>query len=128
MLVDALLNEHIPAEKLAEVKRVLYGNPVGTVPISPATEALAAEGNFEVKAFSFPSVKDQLREPRVVRVGVIQHSIVLPTTDPVDAQYFAMERKIERIIDAAAQMGVNVLCLQETWRTLPFSLAICVLY
>ena len=25
--IDAVLNEHIPAEKLAEVKRILYGNP-----------------------------------------------------------------------------------------------------
>lgn len=35
-------------------------------------------------------------------------------------QYAAIERKIGTIIEAAGEMGVNVLCLQEAW-TMPFA-------
>lgn len=121
MSVESVLEEHIPAEKLAEVKRVLYGNPVNTVEVTEPAASLAAKHGFEVKAFAFPSTSEQLRSARPVRVGLIQNSIVLPTTAPVAAQYEAIERKIETMIDAAAAMGVNVLCLQEAWRMVFFS-------
>ena len=34
--VDEVLDQHIPADKLAEVKRILYGRPVDTVDLPAA--------------------------------------------------------------------------------------------
>lgn len=47
-----------------------------------AVEA-ACERNFELKGYRFDAVQEQLRPPRQVRVGLIQHHIVLPTDAPV---------------------------------------------
>lgn len=60
-----------------------------------------------------------VREPRVVRVAVIQNSVVAPTTAPLLEQYEAIENKIRGMLEAAAGMGANVVCLQEAW-TCPF--------
>jgi beta-ureidopropionase len=51
----------------------------------------------------------------LVRVGIIQHKIVLPTTAPVKAQRDAILERVAKIVDAAAACGVNVLCFQEAW-------------
>lgn len=122
--IDKILNEYIPSEKLSEVKRLLYGancgQPVSSVPIHPHAEKLAKENGFEVQAHKFIALHEQLRKPRIVKVGVIQNSIVLPTTAPVRDQYLAIQNKMEKMIDAAGAMGVNVLCMQETW-TMPFA-------
>lgn len=51
-----------------------------------------------------------------MRVGVIQHQIVLPTSAPIADQRHAIYKKIGQIISLAAGANVNVLCLQEAWR------------
>ena len=61
-------------------------------------------------------VHEELRAPRLVRVGLIQHSIVAPTTDPIQNQRDAIHNKIKSYIVQAAQYNVNILCLQEAWR------------
>ena len=82
--------EYVPAEKLAEVWRVLYGNNDGaalqSVELTSAAAARAASSNFDLRQYSFVAAPEQLRAPRIVRAGLIQHSIVLPTTDPYPAQ------------------------------------------
>lgn len=45
---------------------------------SVATSA-AAERNFELLGYGFQAELEQLRQPRVVRVGLIQNKIPLPT-------------------------------------------------
>lgn len=65
-----------------------------------------------LQAFRFIADKELMREPRVVRVGLIQNSIVIPTTSPFSDQKKAIFNKIKTIIDAAGASGVNVLCLQ----------------
>ena len=57
----------------------------------------------------------QLRPPRIVRVGLIQNKIVLPTTAPVLDQLTALHKLIGGIIEAAAAGRVNVVCMQEAW-------------
>lgn len=52
---------------------------------------------------------------RVVRIGLVQNSIVAETTAPVGVQRSALHNKISRITEAAALCGVNVLCYQEAW-------------
>ena len=80
----------MPAEKLAEVWRVLYGNNAGaalqSVSSVDGAAARAASSNFDLQQYRFIAAAEQLRPPRVIRVGLIQHSIVLPTTDPYDDQ------------------------------------------
>ncbi|XP_011859499.1 PREDICTED: beta-ureidopropionase-like, partial [Vollenhovia emeryi] len=64
--------------------------------------------------------REQLRTPNLVRVGLIQHSIVIPTSDLVYDQRNAIHSKIKSYIVQAAQYKVNILCLQEAW-TMPFA-------
>lgn len=71
--------------------------------------------NLELKGFSFSAEAEGLRHARRVRVGLIQNSIVLPTTDPVAAQRDALLAKIGEIIGVAHQCGVNIVCMQEAW-------------
>jgi len=118
------LEEFLPADKLKEVKRILYGlnqgAPVENLEIPNHVQTNAQKQNFEVKAYKFKAGPEQLRAPRIVRIAVVQNSIHRPTTDSVDDQYKAIQDRIELMIDAAAGMGTNVLCLQEAW-TMPFA-------
>jgi beta-ureidopropionase len=81
---------------------------------------LAETHNFDVQAFRFSADKEFLRQPRVVRVGLIQNSIAVPTTCHFSEQKKAIVDKIRPIVDAAGASGVNILCLQEAW-TMPFA-------
>lgn len=45
-------------------------------------------------------------------MGLIQNSIVLPTTAPFSDQKGAIHEKVKPMIEAAGASGVNVLCLQ----------------
>lgn len=49
---------------------------------SCAVEA-AAERRFELKGYKFDAAQEQLRPPRRVRVGLVQHRVVLPTDAPI---------------------------------------------
>ena len=118
--LDKILESHIPEEKMVEVRRLLYGKPCEELQITENASTLSQQNNFEIKAFKFNAEKEQLRAPRIVRIGLIQNTIVLPTTAPFKEQYLAIEKKIENILYAAADMGVNVICLQEAW-TMPFA-------
>jgi len=122
--VDEILEQHVPADKLKEVKRILYGYnlgaPVESLAIPEDLQEVARKENFVVQASKFKAAKEQLRAPRVVRIGLIQNQIQRPTTDPVFEQYKAIEQRVETMIDAAAKMGVNIICFQEAW-TMPFA-------
>jgi beta-ureidopropionase len=56
----------------------------------------------------------------MVRVGIVQHRIVLPTTDPIPQQVTAIHKRMDTILKSAALSGVNVVCFQEAW-TMPFA-------
>jgi len=72
--------------------------------------------NFEKKGWIMHSeIQEQLRPPRSVRVGLIQHRIVLNTSDPILDQRDAIHKKIESYIIQAAFCDVKILCLQEAW-------------
>ena len=43
----------------------------------------ARDQNFQVAGYVIDAVSEPLREPHIVRVGLIQNKIVLPTTDPL---------------------------------------------
>ncbi|XP_055916919.1 beta-ureidopropionase [Eupeodes corollae] len=115
------LEKYIPENELKEVKRIIYGRADDhELKVCENAKKISAENNFEIKAYSFPAKKEDLRQPRLVRIGAIQNSIVLPTTDPIEKQRKAIHEKIVTIIKAAGEAGVNVLCTQEAW-TMPFA-------
>eukprot|EP00053_Salpingoeca_punica_P009338 m.83579 g.83579 ORF g.83579 m.83579 type:complete len:387 (-) comp14983_c0_seq1:255-1415(-) len=118
--IDKVLEEHIPAEKLAEVKRLLYGPETPALDLPEAATRIAAEKDFEIRAFKIPAGREEIRSPRLVRVGLIQNKIVLPTDAPVLAQIEAIHGRVREMAEAAAAAGVNILCFQEAW-TMPFA-------
>ncbi len=72
------------------MQRILFGwncgKPVAAVPLAPNLTAAAAASNFDVQAYRFDAAAEQLRAPRLVRVGLIQHAIQLPTSAPFEEQ------------------------------------------
>ncbi|KAG9354652.1 hypothetical protein JZ751_001365 [Albula glossodonta] len=81
---------------------------------SSAVEA-ASERDFELQGCAFEAGREQLRQPRVVRVGLIQNAIVLPTDVPIDEQITALHRRVGEMVEVAAMCGVNIVCFQEAW-------------
>lgn len=122
--VEAILDEFIPADKLAEVKRVLYGNNCGgpVEALQPPSRVVAAakEADFDLQAYAFKALPEQMRAPKLVRIGLIQNKTVLPTTSPFQEQAQAIRDHVGVLMDAAGQAGVKILCLQEAW-TMPFA-------
>ncbi|KJE96277.1 beta-ureidopropionase [Capsaspora owczarzaki ATCC 30864] len=122
--VESALKEHLPPAVYDEVRRVLYGKPVAELPIAPSVAASAQSqaASFELKAYSMAALatKEQVRQPRLVRIGLIQHATPLPTDAPVLEQIEAIHAKIGQMVDTAAQLGVNIVCFQEAW-TMPFA-------
>jgi beta-ureidopropionase len=91
------MQDHLPAEQLAAVQRVLYGanqgQPVASLELSKQVQQAAAEQQFDLQAYQFKAAAEQLRPPRLVRIGLIQHGIVEPTTAP-----FAEQRQVRHAV------------------------------
>ncbi|XP_048135741.1 beta-ureidopropionase-like [Rhodamnia argentea] len=121
---DRLLRAHCYAQVFQEISRLLMGLNCGraleAAPLADSAKALSSARDFDIRAFRFTAEKELLREPRVVRVGLIQNSIDLPTTAPFLDQKSAIHDKVKPMIDAAGASGVNILCLQVTWM-MPFA-------
>ncbi|XP_063769108.1 beta-ureidopropionase isoform X1 [Pseudophryne corroboree] len=118
--LEGLLEKHIPAEELGEVWRVLYGRKLRSLDLPTCALDAASQGDFELKGHIFEAVTEQLRNPRLVRVGLIQNKIRLPTTSPVKEQVSSLHRRIAEIVDVAAMCDVKIVCFQEAW-TMPFA-------
>ncbi|XP_072288900.1 beta-ureidopropionase [Eucyclogobius newberryi] len=118
--LEKTLESHIPEAELAEVKRILFGKETKKLALPSCALESASQKDFELKGFCFSASPEQLRAPRVVRVGLVQHRTVLPTDAPVQEQISAMHRRVEEMVEVAATCGVNIICFQETW-TMPFA-------
>ncbi|CAD5171608.1 unnamed protein product [Musa acuminata subsp. malaccensis] len=118
-----LLEANLKPQIFQEVSRLLLGLNCGRhlerVSLPQAATSLSAEHDFDLQAFCFHADKELLRQPRIVRVGLIQNAIGLPTTAHFVDQKNAIRQKVEPMIDAAGASGVNILCLQEAWM-MPF--------
>ncbi|XP_054275055.1 beta-ureidopropionase-like [Macrosteles quadrilineatus] len=99
---------------------VLFGKKLSSIDVPEHLLEYAEKQNFHIQGYSFEAKEEQLRPPRVVRVGVIQNCIVADTSEPVATQRDAIHNLIAKIIHSAAECKVNVLCLQEAW-TMPFA-------
>ena len=117
--LESLLRQ-LPEQDQAEAWRILYGDMPTPLPICEEAAKMGVEGDFDVEAHKFNAQPEQRRAPRIVRMGVIQMRVTVPTTEPVMVQYQAIVDRHVQMIHAAGAMGVNVLCLQEAW-TMPFA-------
>ncbi|XP_047336262.1 beta-ureidopropionase [Impatiens glandulifera] len=119
-----LLHANLSPESFQEVSRLISGLNCGraleSITLPEASKALSSEHDFDLQAFHFSADKELVRQPRIVRVGLIQNSIAFPTTSPLLDQKRAIFQKLKPIIDAAGGAGVNILCLQEAWM-MPFA-------
>ncbi|XP_061458818.1 beta-ureidopropionase isoform X2 [Rhineura floridana] len=115
------LERHLPPAELAEAERILYGEAARPLDLPFAALSTAAERRFELQGYAFGAEPEQLRQPRIVRVGLIQNKIPLPTNAPVAEQVTALHKRIEEIVEVAAMCGVNVICFQEVWKRLPWT-------
>ncbi|XP_053611591.1 beta-ureidopropionase-like [Plodia interpunctella] len=119
--LEAIINNNLNGRDLEEFNRIYYGRKNNLeVKLKETSLAAAKEANFEVVAYEFPAKKEQTRPPRIVKIGVIQHSIAIPTDRPINEQKRAILDKVKKIIDVAGQEGVNVICFQELWN-MPFA-------
>lgn len=85
------------------------------LPVAKGAQAIADKNNFVIQSYGFSALTEDLRQPRLVRIGAVQHSIVKPTSANIGEQRKAIFEKVGKIIEAAAADGVNILCLQEFW-------------
>jgi len=46
----------------------------------------AASHGFELAGYKIAAAQEQLRSPRIVRIGAVQNKIVLPTNEPIAKQ------------------------------------------
>ncbi|XP_073419862.1 beta-ureidopropionase [Dendrobates tinctorius] len=120
LCVEQVLEKYIPAEELREVWRLLYGRELRCLELPGRALDSASQQGFELKGYMFDAAGEQLRRPRVTRVGLIQNKIQLPTSSPVAEQVNALHRRIAEIVEVAALCDVNIVCFQEAW-TMPFA-------
>lgn len=118
--LEEVLEAHLPEDKLKEVQRILLGTGAKPLELPSDVRDVASKHDFEVKAFQIGAAKEQMRPPKIVRIGLIQNKIVLPTSAPLQEQRDALHQRIGQIVEAAYLAKVNILCFQETW-TIPFA-------
>jgi beta-ureidopropionase len=81
----------------------------------PDAESKAQEHDLELVSCRFDSAPEQLRPPKIVRVGILQHKLPLPPGVPIKEQRDALYKLAKGAIETAAIGGVNVFCFQEAW-------------
>ncbi|XP_041059483.1 beta-ureidopropionase [Carcharodon carcharias] len=118
--LEDCLEDHLHPEQFRQLQRILYGKDLRKLDLLKSAVEASLEKDFQLKAFGFEASPEQLRQPRVVRVGLIQNKILLPTDSPVSEQVAAIQKRIGDIVEVAAMCGVNIICLQEAW-TMPFA-------
>lgn len=118
---DKIIINNLNSEQLKDFNRIHYGREDHCeLKLKESTIEASKKHGFEVAAFTFNAAKE-VRITNIVKVGLVQHSVVLPTNEPINKQRNATFDKVEHIIDNAAAEGVQILCLQEAWY-MPFFL------
>lgn len=120
--LDEIIKNKLNPGQLKEFNRIYYGRTDHCHLELKESSLEASKVNlFQIAAYSF-SAQKEIRDPRIVKVGLIQHSIVLPTEKPNEEQRQAIFNKIDKIIHVAAAENVKIICLQEAW-SMPFFLS-----
>jgi len=119
--LETILDKYIPeGEERSEVYRILFGRKMKELELESDVLNTASADGYQIAAYKIEAAPEEIRTPRLVKIGLIQNQIVVPTDRPVKEQMSGLEARIGSMIDNAAAAGVNVLCLQEAW-TMPFA-------
>lgn len=78
-------------------------------------EANVSFARFEVQGYKFSCKEEQVRLPRVVRIGAFQNELPVTATSTIKEMRAAVYKMAESAITAAAYLDVNVFCFQEAW-------------
>ncbi|CAH1103969.1 unnamed protein product, partial [Psylliodes chrysocephalus] len=113
--VDGALRQ-LPKEDYDRVRKILYGNETHEIEVSEESKELASKYNIELVACGFNCKDEQLRSPKVIRVGLFQHKLVpFPTSTPIQEMKYALFKFANKAVRIAARGGVNIFCFPETW-------------
>ncbi|CAB3244088.1 unnamed protein product [Arctia plantaginis] len=119
--LDEIVTNNLDQDQLQQFNRIYYGRTDhGELKLKESTPSACKKLNIQIAAYSFDADKE-VRPPKLIKIGLIQHAIVLPTNKPINEQREAIFEKVEKIIQIAGSEGVQILCLQETWY-MPFFL------
>jgi len=119
--LEAILqNASLSDEQQEQAIRFIFGKRLAPLTFDDELKKLSDEKNFHLAGYKFEASIEQLRSPRLVKVAAIQNSIVEPTDAPIQQQRDAIHKRVGQLIEAAAQGGANIICMQEAW-TMPFA-------
>lgn len=77
---------------------------------------LSFKYNIELVTCGFNCKEEQLRSPKLIRVGLFQHKLVpFPTSTPIQEMKYALFKFANKAIRTAARGGVNIFCFPELW-------------
>ncbi|CAH1117660.1 unnamed protein product [Phaedon cochleariae] len=94
----------------------LCGKQTCEIEVTEECKELAQKYNLELVTCGFKCREEQLRCPRVVRVGLFQHKLLpFPTTTPIQEIKYALFKFANKAIRIAGRGGVNIFCFAETW-------------
>jgi len=115
---EFIVDKHIQdAADREEVYRVMHGGIVKKIHFD---EDYVNSLDFQLKGYYLLAQEEQLRKPRIVRIGAIQNKIQVSTSKPLMEQVNSMHERVGLMLDAAGKASVNIVCLQEAW-TMPFA-------
>jgi len=117
--IDSIFGK-LSVEDQQQVNKIIYGSDVIPIELSGEAKQEAASTDLEIAAYNFPCNPEQLRTPRLVRIGAFQNKLPLATDAPIVEQRTALYKLAENAITLAAKSNVNVLCFQEAWN-MPFA-------
>jgi beta-ureidopropionase len=78
-----VLDAYLPERERAEVKRILFGAPAASLTLPESAHAIAKKLDFDLVGYKISAQPEELRPPRIVRIGAIQNAIKAPTTASV---------------------------------------------
>ncbi|KAJ8921179.1 hypothetical protein NQ315_013651 [Exocentrus adspersus] len=105
---------------MKKIHNILYGKETYEISIPKDVSELSAISNIQVVTCGFNSKGEQLRAPRVVRVGLFQHQHPVSTVTPIKETRDALFKLAREAIELAFKGGVNIFCFQEAWN-MPFA-------
>lgn len=106
----------VPETHMKDLMTHIYGRDAFTEQqISKEGEEMAKANNFVMKSYKIDAIKEEFRQPRIVRVAAIQHALAVQTHEPLPVQREKGFEKVTRLIEAAAAENANIVCLQELW-------------
>lgn len=86
--------------------------------VSCEAQKFAQQYGFELQSCGFTCKREQLRNPKIIRVGLFQNQIPLPTWTPIAQMRDAMFKMAKEALEVAALSNVNIFCFQEAWSKL----------